>query len=184
MRDTMETMSFFERLRLALAVLFQPAQARQSLAPLFLPAPVEPVEPHSVEKIVEKVIEKDDSALLLLSLLQREGRLIDFLQEDIRSFTDADIGASVRQVHAGCKKIVDDAFGLAPVREETEGTRVTLPVGFDASQNRLSGRVNGPGPYQGTVAHAGWKATKVVLPTRTGNTDLHVVAPADIEVSG
>jgi Domain of unknown function (DUF2760) len=183
MRDTMEPMSFFARLRLALTLLFAPKQARIAWAPALPPAPGPQPAETVVERVVEKVVETDDSALLLMSVLQRDGRLIDFLQEDIRTYSDADIGASVRQVHASCKKIVDDAFAFAPIRAEAEGARVTLPVGFDAAQNRLSGRVNGDGPHQGTLAHAGWRATKVVLPTRTGSIDPRIVAPAEIEVA-
>ena len=37
-----------------------------------------------------------DAALQLLALLQREGRFVDFLEEDVASFTDADIGAAAR----------------------------------------------------------------------------------------
>ncbi|MEN9437490.1 MAG: hypothetical protein RIR09_2145, partial [Pseudomonadota bacterium] len=44
-----------------------------------------------------------DAALQLLGLLQREARLIDFTQEDIRAYSDADIGAAARVVHAGCR---------------------------------------------------------------------------------
>ena len=38
----------------------------------------------------------------LFSVLQREGRLLDFLQEDLSAFDDAQIGAAVRSVHAHC----------------------------------------------------------------------------------
>src|SRR5947209_3736853 len=37
--------------------------------------------------------------LRLLALLQREGRLLDFLLEDIQSYPDAHIGAAVRDIH-------------------------------------------------------------------------------------
>ena len=42
-----------------------------------------------------------DRAIQLLALLQREGRLVDFLREDLGSYSDAQIGAAARDVHAG-----------------------------------------------------------------------------------
>jgi hypothetical protein len=55
----------------------------------------------------------------MLGILQREGRLIDFLEEDVASFTDAQIGAAVRDIHKGCKKalapgIREIAAGIVP----------------------------------------------------------------------
>ena len=40
-----------------------------------------------------------DAALQLLALLQREARLIDFVQEDLSGYTDAEIGGPARLVH-------------------------------------------------------------------------------------
>src|SRR5687767_10153304 len=36
------------------------------------------------------------SGLMVLSMLQREGRFIDFLQEDVAGFSDADVGGVAR----------------------------------------------------------------------------------------
>src|SRR5207253_6846543 len=36
------------------------------------------------------------AAVQLLAILQREGRLLDFLQEDVDGYADAQIGAAVR----------------------------------------------------------------------------------------
>src|SRR5262245_48893552 len=42
--------------------------------------------------------------LRVLAVLQRDGRLIDFLEEDIDAYPDAQIGAAVRDIHRGCRK--------------------------------------------------------------------------------
>ena len=45
------------------------------------------------------------SGLMLLSALQREGRFVDFIRQDVAGFSDEDIGAAARVVHGGCRKI-------------------------------------------------------------------------------
>ena len=40
----------------------------------------------------------------LFAVLQREGRLLDFLQEDLSLYEDGQIGAAVRSIHENCKK--------------------------------------------------------------------------------
>ena len=57
-----------------------------------------------------------DSALQLLGLLQREGRLIDFLQEDVSGYGDADIGAAARVVHDSVRKALLSHVKLERVR--------------------------------------------------------------------
>jgi len=48
-----------------------------------------------------------DRAVQMLALLQREGRLIDFVLEDLTAYSDAQIGAAARDVHAGCHRVLD-----------------------------------------------------------------------------
>lgn len=123
-----------------------------------------------------------EAALQLLALLQREGRLVDFLEEDVASFPDADIGAAARVVHAGCRKALRDHVKLAPVRDEDEGAKVTLPEGFDPSAVKLTGDVQGKGPFTGTLRHRGWRATEVSLPVAVEGHDARVVAQAEVEL--
>lgn len=123
-----------------------------------------------------------DAALQLLALLQREGRLVDFLEEDVASFADADIGAAARVVHTGCRKALRDHVKLAPVREEEEGARVTLPEGFDPAAVKLTGNVQGKGPFSGTLRHRGWRATEVSMPVAIEGHDARVVAQAEVEL--
>ena len=105
-----------------------------------------------------------DSALQLRSLLQREARLIDFAGEDLAGYADAQIGAAARLVHAGCAKVLREHFSIVPVRDEAEGSRVTLPAGFDAAAVRLTGNVVGAPPFAGSLAHRGWRVSEVRLP--------------------
>lgn len=123
-----------------------------------------------------------DAALQLLGLLQREARLIDFTQEDIRAYSDADIGAAARVVHAGCRKVLDEHFSIAPVRTETEGSRIRLETGFDARAVRLTGNVVGSASFQGSLSHRGWRATDVRLPQLSAGHDAHVLAQAEVEL--
>lgn len=121
-------------------------------------------------------------ALLLLSILQREGRFVDFLQEDVTDFADADIGAAARVVHEGCKRALSQYLTIAPVRAEAEGAPITLPPGFDPTENRVTGNVTGEPPYRGRLAHPGWRVRALDLPTVAPGHDASVIAPAEIEL--
>ena len=123
-----------------------------------------------------------DSALQLLSLLQREARLIDFAHESLSSYSDAQIGAAARLVHDGCAKVLREHFQITPVREEPEGARITLPAGFDAASVRLTGQVVGQPPFTGSLTHRGWRVTDVRLPQLAERHDTRVLAPAEVEL--
>ena len=123
-----------------------------------------------------------ESALQLLSLFQREARLIDFTQENLAAYSDADIGAAARVVHEGCARVLREHFTIEPVRSEAEGSRLTLEEGFDAASVRLTGNVVGQAPFKGTLSHRGWRATKVELPQLAEKHDARVLAPAEVEL--
>jgi Domain of unknown function (DUF2760) len=123
-----------------------------------------------------------DSALQLLALFQREGRLVDFLEQDVSAFPDADVGAAARVVHEGCRKALFAHAKIAPIRDEQEGARVTLAAGFSPSEVKLSGNVAGNGPYAGVLRHRGWRAVEITLATPVNGHDVHVIAPAEVEL--
>ncbi|MFM0154304.1 DUF2760 domain-containing protein [Paraburkholderia sediminicola] len=123
-----------------------------------------------------------DAALQLLGLLQRDARFIDFVEEDIKSYSDADIGAAARLVHDGCRATLREHFTIRPVRDEAEGSRVTLAEGFDASSIRLTGNVVGKAPFNGSISHRGWRVDEVRLPKLTGSHNAKVIAPAEVEL--
>jgi len=121
-------------------------------------------------------------ALQLLSLLQREGRLVDFLQQDIAGFPDSEIGSAARVVHEGCRKALASHAEIVPVRSEAEGVPLVLQAGFDARAIKLTGNVHGSAPYRGTLRHRGWRAQKLELPELVGDYDASVLAPAEVEL--
>jgi hypothetical protein len=124
-----------------------------------------------------------EGALAFLALLQREGRLVDFLQESLDAYDDGDIGASVRDIHRGLRKVLGDYFTIEPVMPGQEDDRVSVPRGFDPGEVRLVGDVTGQPPFQGVLRHHGWRVTKVTLPTLSDGVDRHVLAPAEVEIS-
>jgi uncharacterized protein DUF2760 len=123
------------------------------------------------------------AAVQLLAILQREGRLLDFLQEDVDGYADAQIGAAVRDIHRGCKKALAEHMPLEPVLREKENAQVRVDVGFDPSRIRLVGNVVGEPPFTGALRHHGWRISKVTLPVPARGTDPSVVAPAEVELA-
>ena len=140
--------------------------------------------PPSGESVVERAPEPTRSdALTLLAVLQRESRLVDFIQEPIASYPDAQIGAAVRDVHSGCKSVFDRLLDLQPLVAEPEGSRITVPADANPEQYRLVGNVTGQPPHQGELAHHGWQAARCEIPKWTGDPDAAlVVAPAEVEI--
>ena len=121
-------------------------------------------------------------AIQVLGLLQKEGRLVDFLEEDITAFSDAEIGAAVRDIHRGCREALNKYFKLRRVLPEAEGATVTVPEGFDPSAIELQGSISGHAPYEGTLIHGGWYVEETHLPTVPESADPNVVTPAQVEV--
>jgi hypothetical protein len=117
-----------------------------------------------------------------LSILQREGRLIDFLKEDMAAFSDSEIGAAARVVHAGCRKVFSEYFVIEPALKEAEGAVVNVPAGFDAQRIRLTGQLAGQPPFRGTLKHHGWVAAAVRLPAVSEALDPRVLAAAEVEL--
>ncbi|HYF50122.1 MAG TPA: DUF2760 domain-containing protein [Planctomycetota bacterium] len=133
-------------------------------------------------KEVVKLVPDTHGPVQLLALLQQDGRLVDFLQENIDSFEDDQIGAAVREIHAKCRKALAKYCTLEPVRTEKEGETVSLGGGFDPSAIRVTGRVTEKAPMFGTLRHRGWKAVKVELPQRPSGADPTIVMAAEVEV--
>jgi hypothetical protein len=122
------------------------------------------------------------SGLMLLAAFQREGRLVDFLQQDTAGFSDEDIGAAARVVHSGCRKVVRQFFDLTSAAAGDEGAPMTVPAGFDTERIRLTGNVSGKPPFKGALKHHGWIATQVRMPSISDNLDPRVIAPAEVEL--
>jgi hypothetical protein len=125
---------------------------------------------------------RSEGALLMLGLLQREGRLVDFLRESLDQHPDAAIGAAVRDIHRGCKKVLEEQFRLEPVMPGREEGPVVVPRGFDPSEVRLIGKTTGDPPFRGILVHHGWRAVDVKLPTLNEGVDRRVLAPAEVRL--
>lgn len=123
-----------------------------------------------------------DAALQLLGLLQREARFVDFIQEEIAAYSDAEVGGVARVVHEGCRKVLRDNFTLQPIRDEAEGSRITLPAGFDAALIRVTGNVVGQPPFNGSLTHRGWQVVDTRLPKLAGSHQVRIVAAAEVEL--
>lgn len=121
-------------------------------------------------------------ALQLLALLQREGRLVDFVRQDVAGFSDEDIGAAARVVHEGCRRALTEHVPIEPLRDEAEGDSVSLEGPVNSAEVKLVGKVSGSGPYRGTLRHRGWRATRISLPELVGTHDATVLAAAEVEL--
>ncbi|KVD39158.1 hypothetical protein WS61_21670 [Burkholderia sp. ABCPW 11] len=188
-------LSFFGRLSLAVGTFFSVLGNREFAAEVLrvrdgvpaapvAQAPAAPAPAAAPVKAPAPELREasPQAALQLLGLLQRDARFIDFVEEDIAGYADADIGAAARLVHDGCRAALREHFTIVPVRDEAEGSRVTLPAGFDATAVRVTGNVVGSAPFTGTVSHRGWRVSDVRLPKLTGSHDASVIAPAEVEL--
>ena len=147
-------------------------------------APKERAAPKATPAIETRMgNEAESGALHVLSLFQREGRLVDFLKEDLTAYDDAQIGAAVRSIHEGCRKALDKHFGPQPVLNRDEGEEVSIPPGFDPHTIRLTGKVSGAPPFKGVLQHKGWRAARVELPSLSGSQDPRIIAQAEVEIA-
>jgi hypothetical protein len=146
-------------------------------------APEAPARPRPERKPADVAEHHRDGALALLGLLQREGRLVDFLRETLDDYEDSDIGAAVRDIHRGCKKVLAEHLTIEPVMPGEEDDAVTVPRGFDPGEIRLIGDVSGDPPFKGTLRHHGWRVIQARLPALSEGVDRHVLAPAEVEIA-
>lgn len=124
----------------------------------------------------------DSSHLRLLGYLQQSGRFVDFIKEDIASFTDAQVGAAARKIHQECAEVIEELVAIRPLRDEAEGAVVQVPKGYNPAEIKLVGHVKGEPPFKGVLVHRGWRVHKRSLPKKTGEQSSDVVCPAEIEV--
>ena len=173
-------------------VLFNGDTARRVQAALNGPAPTaKPAEtkPAAVEpkptpaQPAAKPKPVRSEALTLLATLQREARLVDFLQEKLDGYEDAQIGAAVRDVHRDAAKTLERLFALKPLNSEAEGATLEVAAGFDPARFQLTGNVTGQPPFRGQMVHHGWEATRCDLPVWNGSeAAAKIVAPTEVEL--
>jgi hypothetical protein len=148
------------------------------------PTPPEPVKVAEPPPVAARPSEEiaGEGALRLLGVLQREGRLIDFLEEDVASFSDADVGAAARVVHDGCRQALRGQVELGALRTEAEGAAIEIPAGYDPGSIKLTGNVKGSGPFRGALRHRGWQARSIKLPVLLPGADPTILTPAEVEL--
>jgi hypothetical protein len=159
-----------------LGVLAQPRQPMPSPTPAAQPARPAPAPAQAGRA--------DAEIVHFLAMLQQKGRLVDFLMDDINAYSDAQVGAAARVVHAGCNSVLQEHFSINPVRPEQEGSTVQVPAGYSADEYRLVGKIAGTAPFSGVLVHRGWKTGMVKLPQSLRNAadTLPTIAPAEVEV--
>ena len=138
------------------------------------PAPAAPPPPPKPQ------VGPADGAVQILSLLQSDARMIDFLMEDISTYSDDQVGAAVRDIQGKAHETLERYMKLAPVVDGVEGVYIKTE-GLGKGSYKLVGNVppNGKAPG-GLLRHKGWKAEKVDLPAAAPAGGLLV--PAEIEV--
>jgi hypothetical protein len=124
-----------------------------------------------------------DRAIQVLALFQRDGRLVDFLAEDVSPYPDSQLGAAVRAIHDSCRQVLDRYVKLEPIISAEEDQPVTIPSAIDPAAIKLIGNIAGTPPAKGVLRHRGWKAVEVNLPSLPQGTGRKIVAPAEIEIA-
>ena len=134
---------------------------------------------------IDQKIEQDRKRRLYLhtlSVFQREGRLLDFFDEDLSEYDDEQIGAAVRSIQEDCKKAMKKYINPVPVINSEEGEKVVVEKDFDIDAIKLIGRVSGDPPFEGVLNHRGWKAGKREIPKLSDIHDSSIIIPAEVEI--
>ncbi len=182
--------AFNARLRAALAAV--PDAVQTPVAPVktpVAPAAGSPaaVAPPSVAKVVPAALpavpKATGEAVRLLTLLQSEARLLDFLLEDISGADEKQVGQAVKEIQRKAAKVLKDHLTLSVVMAGADGDRVTVAKGFDPSAVRVVGNVTGAPPFTGTLLHPGWRVKEVRLPALAEGQDPFVLQPAEVELA-
>ncbi len=156
---------------------------RAPAAPFESEVPEAPTLPPGQVEETRPAEESSDRAVQILALLQRDGRLIDFFSEDIAPYQDAQIGAAVRELHANCRKALEQYVKLEPIMAGEEDRPVTVEEGFDPAAVKLVGNVTGRPPLRGLLRHRGWRVTEINLPSLPPQgAGRSVVAQAEVEI--
>jgi len=146
-------------------------------APFSKPEPAAQKQPEVVRR------PQRSEALTLLATLQREARLVDFLKESIGEYSDAQIGAAVRDIHRDAAGVLDRLFKIRPIEAHEEGAEIQAPA--EADRYRLIGTVHGAPPHRGRLVHHGWEAARCEVPEWSGNSVAsQVIAPVEVELLG
>jgi Domain of unknown function (DUF2760) len=147
-----------------------------------LPVALQTAERASTPAAPTVISDAPDRAIQMLALLQRDGRLIDFLMEDLGTYSDAQIGTAVRDVHAGCRRALEHYVSLESILDGREGEQTIVAQELDGAAIRLVGNVTGRPPFRGTLLHRGWRTSRIDLPPLGPDPSRRIVAQAEVEV--
>jgi hypothetical protein len=136
-----------------------------------------------LREVERRPLETFDRAVQMLALLQRDGRLIDFLTEDITLYPDEQLGAAVRTIHETCRQVLERYLKLEPILNSEEEQPVTVQAGFDPAAIKLIGNVTGEPPVRGVLRHKGWRVKEMNLPPLPQGAGRMVLAPAEVELT-
>lgn len=151
---------------------------RPELTPIATTAKPTPV----AAKVEKPSSESLDRAVQILALFQRDGRLVDFLEEDVSAYADGQLGAVVRTIHTSCRQVLERYLRIEPIIASEEDQPVTVPAGFDPATIKLVGNVTGQPPIRGLLRHRGWRVTEVNLPSLPQGSGRTILAPAEVEI--
>lgn len=127
----------------------------------------------------------EEQTMLLLSLLQEKGRFIDFIMQDVATYSDEQVGAAARVVHQGCRDLIIECFKPSAISKIDENASITLEAGFNPREYKIVGNISGQPPYSGTLIHKGWKVQQIKLPKLSRSseeTPNRVIIPAEVEL--
>ena len=120
-------------------------------------------------------------AVHVLAELQKEGRFMDFIEEDLSEYEDDEIGSSVRSIHEGCKRALEKICERDKIIDQEEESSVRVDRDYDANAIKLTGRVSDMFPLKGQLVHPGWRVKDIRLPLRSKGLR-PVLAPAEVEI--
>ncbi len=124
----------------------------------------------------------NNAAKQLLKILQKQGRLLDFLTQNIDQFNDKEVANAAKVVHRGCNRALKKHCIIKAIYDTNENTNITLNPNFDRSKVNLTGNHHIKSPIKGILIHKGWQIESLSLPTLTEKANPDILQPAEIEV--
>ncbi|MCH2210986.1 MAG: DUF2760 domain-containing protein [Fuerstiella sp.] len=123
-------------------------------------------------------------AVTLLAAFRRDTRCVDFVQESIDGYNDAQVGAAVRDGHCGFRDVLKRMFDLRPIIDREEDGDILAPDPASARWHLIGNMGQSSRTVSGRLLHAGWKSLRCRVPEWSGSSsDTEVVSPAEVQVS-
>ena len=123
----------------------------------------------------------DECACALLSLLQKEARLIDFIQEDLSDVDDQQMGSVSKLIHKDLNRVFSQYVKIEAVADVNEGESIHIAEGYSNREFKLIGNVDVKAPFDGVLRHKGWLVSKMNLPKRAKKDQTRVIMAAEVE---